>query len=120
MYEVLKAGGFTNGGLNFDAKARRGSFELEDIFHSYIAGMDTFALGLRIADKLITDGRIDKFVEDRYASWNTGIGADIISGKATMADLEKYALEKGEVTASLTSGRQEMLEAIMNEIMFSL
>lgn len=120
MYEVLKAGGFTNGGLNFDAKARRGSFELEDIFHSYIAGMDTFALGLRIADKLITDGRIDKFVEDRYASWNTGIGADIISGKATMADLEKYALKKGEVTASLTSGRQEMLEAIMNEIMFSL
>ena len=88
--------------------------------HSYIAGMDTFALGLRIADKLITDGRIDKFVEDRYASWNTGIGADIISGKATMADLEKYALGKGEVTASLTSGRQEMLEAIMNEIMFSL
>ena len=121
MWEVLQAGSIgPHGGLNFDAKARRGSFELEDIFHSYIAGMDTFALGLRIADKLITDGRIDKFVEDRYASWNTGIGADIISGKATMADLEKYALEKGEVTASLTSGRQEMLEAIMNEIMFSL
>ena len=121
MWEVLAEGQIgPHGGLNFDAKARRGSFELEDIFHSYIAGMDTFALGLRIADKLITDGRIDKFVEDRYASWNTGIGADIISGKATMADLEKYALEKGEVTASLTSGRQEMLEAIMNEIMFSL
>ena len=120
MYEVLKAGGFTNGGLNFDAKARRGSFELEDIFHSYIAGMDTFALGLRIADKLIADGRMDQFVADRYASWNTGIGADIIAGKATMADLEKYALEKGEVTASLTSGRQEMLEAILNEIMFTL
>ena len=66
------------------------------------------------------DGRIDKFVEDRYASWKTGIGADIISGKATMADLEKYALEKGEVTASLTSGRQEMLESILNNIMFSL
>ena len=120
MYEVLKAGGFTNGGLNFDAKARRGSFELEDIFHSYIAGMDTFALGLRIADKMITDGRLDSFVADRYASWKTGIGADIISGKATMADLEKYALEKGEVTDSLTSGRQEMLEAIMNDIMFTL
>ena len=120
MYEVLKAGGFTNGGLNFDAKARRGSFELEDIFHSYIAGMDTFALGLRIADKMITDGRLDSFVADRYASWKTGIGADIIAGKATMADLEKYALEKGEVTDSLTSGRQEMLEAIMNDIMFTL
>ena len=120
MYEVLKAGGFTNGGLNFDAKARRGSFELEDIFHSYIAGMDAFALGLRIADKLIQDGRIDKFVEDRYASWNTGIGAEIIAGKASMEDLEKYAVEKGEVTASLSSGRQEMLEDIMNDIMFSL
>lgn len=68
MYEVLKAGGFTKGGLNFDAKTRRGSFELEDIFHAYIAGMDAFALGLRIADRLIQDGRIDQFIEDRYSS----------------------------------------------------
>ena len=120
MYEVLKAGGFTNGGLNFDAKARRGSYTMEDIFYSYIAGMDTFALGLKIAAKMIEDGRIDKFVEDRYASWTTGIGADIISGKATMADLEKYALEKGEVTDSLTSGRQELLENTMNQIMFTI
>lgn len=120
MYEVLKAGGFTNGGLNFDSKARRGSYTPDDIFYSYIAGMDTFALGLRIADKLISDGRIDKFVADRYASWNSGIGADIISGKATLADLEKYALEKGEVTASLSSGRQEMLESVLNNIMFNL
>ena len=120
MYEVLKAGGFTNGGLNFDSKARRGSFTREDIFHSYIAGMDTFALGLRAAVKLIEDGRIDKFVADRYSSWNTGIGADVISGKATIADLEKYALEKGDVTASLTSGRQEMLESIVNNVLFSL
>ena len=120
MYEVLKAGGFTNGGLNFDSKARRGSYTPEDIFYSYIAGMDTFALGLRIAVKMIEDGRIDKFVEDRYASWNEGIGADIISGKATMADLEKYALEKGEVTDSLSSGRQELLESVMNQIMFTV
>lgn len=120
MYEVLKAGGFTNGGLNFDSKARRGSYTPDDIFYSYIAGMDSFALGLRIADKLISDGRIDKFVADRYASWNSGIGADIISGKATLADLEKYALEKGEVTASLSSGRQEMLESVLNNIMFNL
>ncbi len=120
MYEVLKAGGFTNGGLNFDAKSRRGSYTPEDIFHSYIAGMDAFALGLRIADKMISDGRIDKFVADRYSSWTTGIGADIIAGKATMEDLEKYALAKGEVVDSLTSGRQEMLESVMNNIMFSL
>lgn len=120
MYEVIKAGGFTNGGLNFDAKARRGSFTPEDIFHSYIAGMDTFALGFKAARALIADGRIDKFVDDRYASWNTGIGADIIAGKVGMADLEKYALEKGEVTASLGSGRQEMLEAIVNNVLFDL
>ena len=72
------------------------------------------------ADKLIADGRLDKFVADRYASWNTGIGADIISGKATLADLEQYALSKGEVTASLSSGSQERLESILNNIMFSL
>ena len=93
---------------------------MEDIFLAYIAGMDTFALGLRIADKMITDGRMDKFVADRYASWTTGIGADIISGKATLADLEAYALSKGEVTDSLSSGGQEKLESIMNNIMFSL
>ena len=120
MYEVLKAGGFTNGGLNFDSKARRGSFTPEDIFYSYIAGMDTFALGLRAAIKLIEDGRVDKFVEERYASWTTGIGKDIIDGKATMADLEKYALEKGEVTDSLGSGRQEMLESILNQVIMNV
>ena len=120
MYEVLKAGGFTNGGLNFDSKARRGSFTPEDILLSYIAGMDTFALGLRIAVKMIEDGRIDKFVADRYASWQIGIGKDIIEGNVTMADLEKYALEKSEVTDSLSSGRQEMLESVVNNIMFNL
>ncbi len=120
MLEVLKAGGFTNGGLNFDSKARRGSFTAEDIFHSYIAGMDTFALGLRAAAKIIEDGRVDSFVADRYSSWTQGIGADIIAGKVSMADLEKYALEKGDVIDSVTSGRQEMLEAIVNNVLFSL
>ena len=120
MYEVLKAGGFTNGGLNFDAKARRGSYTHEDIFLSYIAGMDTFALGLKAAVKLIEDGRLDDFVEERYSSWKTGIGQDIISGKADMSMLEKYALEKGEVTESLTSGRQEYLESVVNQVIFNL
>lgn len=118
MYEVLKAGGFTNGGLNFDAKSRRGSFEDEDIFLSFIAGMDTFALGLKIADKLIKDGRIDKFVEDRYSSFNSGIGADIISGKADLKSLEEYALSIGDVKNN-TSSRQEYLESIVNQVMFS-
>ena len=117
MLEVLKAGGFTNGGLNFDAKTRRGSYEPEDIFHAYIAGMDTFALGLRLADKLIQDGRLDAFVADRYASWNTGIGAEIRAGKATMADLEAYALRMGDVQTN-RSGRQEYLENLLNAVMF--
>ena len=118
MYEVLKAGGFTKGGLNFDAKTRRGSFELEDIFHAYIAGMDAFALGLRIADRLIQDGRIDQFIEDRYSSFRTGIGADIVSGKASIFDLEAYALSLGDVK-TLKSGRQEYLESIVNSVMMN-
>ncbi|MDR1688433.1 MAG: xylose isomerase [Clostridiales bacterium] len=118
MYEVLKAGGFTNGGLNFDAKVRRGSFEHDDLFHGYIAGMDSFALGLRLAAKLIEDGRIDKFVDERYASYKSGIGADIAAKKATLEQLEKHALALGEISSN-TSGRQEYLENILNGIMFS-
>ena len=120
MLEVIKAGGFTNGGLNFDAKARRGSFQKDDIFLSYIAGMDAFALGFLAARKLIADGRIDKFVADRYASWKTGIGADIIAGKTDLKALSEYALKKGEVVDSLMSGRQEMLESIVNNVLFTL
>ena len=120
MYEVIKAGGFTNGGLNFDAKARRGSFTPEDIFLSYIAGMDAFALGFKAARALIADGRLDKFVADRYASWTTGIGKDIIDGKVDMKALSDYAIKKGEVTDSLSSGRQELLESIVNNVLFSL
>jgi len=117
MYEVLKAGGFTKGGLNFDAKTRRGSNTAEDIFLAYIAGMDAFALGLRFADKIIRDGRIDAFVSERYASYGSGIGKKIKDGTATLEELEKYALSLGDVTTNI-SGRQEYLEHIMNEIMF--
>ena len=117
MYEVIKAGGFTKGGLNFDAKTRRGSNTAEDIFLAHIAGMDAFALGLRIADKMIRDGRLDKFVADRYASYESGIGKKIVDGNVTMAELEQYALAMGDVTTN-TSGRQEYLENIMNAMMF--
>lgn len=117
MYEVLKAGGFTHGGLNFDSKVRRPSNTLEDLFYAYIAGMDTYALGLRMAVRMIEDGRIDQFVEKRYASYQSGIGADIVSGKATLKSLADYALKNGEVHAE--SGRQEYLESIMNAVLFS-
>lgn len=119
MLEVLKAGGFTKGGLNFDAKLRRGSFEPEDILHGYIAGMDSFALGLRIADRILRDGLLDEFITKRYASYKTGIGADIVSGNATMEDLERYALAMGDVKTN-KSARQEYLENIINHIMFSM
>jgi xylose isomerase len=80
-------------------------------------GMDTFALGLRMADKLIKDGRIDKFVEERYSSYNSGIGKKIVDGTATVQELEEYALKMGDVKTN-TSGRQEYLEAVMNQVMF--
>lgn len=118
MLEVLRAGGFTHGGLNFDAKARRGSYEPKDVFYSYIAGMDSFALGLRIADKLQKDGRIDAFVANRYASWNEGIGKRIREGTATMQELEQYAISLGDVRSN-QSGRQEYLENVVNQIMFA-
>ncbi len=79
--------------------------------------MDTFAIGLKIAAALIEDGRLDSFVEERYASYKSGVGADITSGKATLESLSEHALSLGEVTTN-TSGRQEYLEGIMNDIMF--
>ncbi|MBQ9801526.1 MAG: xylose isomerase [Clostridia bacterium] len=117
MYEVLRAGGFTHGGLNFDAKTRRGSNSPEDIFLSYIAGMDAYALGLRVADKMMRDGRLNDFVKARYASYESGIGKKIADGTATMAELEAYALAMGDVSTN-QSGRQEYLEHVLNELMF--
>ena len=116
MYEVLKAGGLT-GGFNFDSKNRRPSYTMEDLFHAYILGMDTFALGLIKAAALIEDGRIDQFVKDRYASYEAGIGAKIRSGETTLAELAAYA-EKMGAPALPGSGRQEYLESIVNSVLF--
>ena len=116
MYEVLKAGGFVNGGLNFDAKTRRQSNTYEDILLAYIAGMDSFALGLLKADALIRDGRLDKFVEDRYASYNEGVGKRIVEGKENLESLAKYAANLKNI--KVDSGRQEYLETIINNILF--
>jgi xylose isomerase len=114
MLSVLKNGGFTTGGLNFDAKVRRESFEPVDLFHAHIGGMDAFARGLKIASAIRKDGRLAEFVEQRYASWDNGIGAKIEKGEVTLADLETYMLKKGD-SAPNTSGRQEFLENLINE-----
>ena len=117
MLEVLQAGGFTNGGLNFDAKARRASNTFEDILFSYIAGMDAFALGLKKAAALLEDGRLPSFVKERYASYDEGIGRRIVEGKETLASLYEYA--KDRESFPVESGRQEYLESIFNDILFS-
>lgn len=114
MYEILRAGGLTTGGLNFDAKLRRSSYLVEDMFHAHIAGMDTFAIGLRIAARLIEDRVFESYLEERYASYKAGIGKDIIAGTVTLKELETYVLNKSSLTAN-PSGQQEYLEAIVNQ-----
>ncbi len=112
MYEVIKNNGLGKGGLNFDAKVRRGSFEDKDLFLAYIAGMDTFAKGLTIAYKLYEDKVFEDFQNKRYESYKTGIGKDIIEGKVGFEELAEYAENLAEIKN--TSGRQEMLESILN------
>lgn len=113
MYEILKNGGLGRGGLNFDAKVRRGSFEAEDLFHAHIAGMDSFAIGLKVAQKLIEDKVLDQFIAERYSSYTEGIGLDIVSGQADFHSLEAYAFQLTEIKNR--SGRQERLKAILNQ-----
>ena len=114
MLGILKMGGFKTGGVNFDAKVRRESYEPVDLFHAHIGGMDTFARGLKIAAAIRADGRLAEFVRNRYRSWDTGIGKKIESGKASFKTLETFMLKKGEVTKN-ESGRQEFLENLINE-----
>ena len=114
MLGILKMGGFKTGGVNFDAKVRRESYEPVDLFHAHIGGMDTFARGLKIAAAIRADGRLAEFVRNRYRSWDAGIGKKIESGKTSFKTLETYMLKKGEVTKN-ESGRQEFLENLINE-----
>ena len=116
MLAILNAGGLKTGGVNFDAKVRRESFEPIDLFHAHIGGMDAFARGLKIAAAIRKDGRLADFVKQRYASWDSGIGAQIEKGKVNFADLEKYISKKGEAAAN-QSGRQEFLENLINEFL---
>lgn len=112
MLEVLAMGGFTKGGLNFDAKRRRESFQPVDLFHAHITGMDTFAAGLEAAAGIRADGSFQGFIDERYASWGAQLGQTIESGRASLDDLHAHAVQAGE--PEIPSGRQERLEAIMN------
>ncbi len=114
MYCMLGMGGFTTGGVNFDAKVRRESFEPLDLFYAHIGGMDAFARGLKIAHAIISDGRLCSFVKERYRSWDGEFGRRVESGQAGFTELESYIVPKGEIKTN-ESGRQEMLENLINE-----
>ena len=114
MFSILRYGGLTTGGVNFDAKVRRESFEPVDLFHAHIGGMDAFARGLKIAAAIRKDGRLAAFVQERYSSWDGGIGARIEAGKVGFKELEAYILKQGEAAPNI-SGRQEFLENLINE-----
>jgi xylose isomerase len=112
MVSILRAGGLGSGGFNFDAKLRRPSIDLEDLFYAHIGGMDAYALADQIARRIIADGKLDEFVAKRYASYDTGYGKEIESRRIGLAELEKIALKLGEPKP--VSGRQESLENLVN------
>lgn len=116
MIVILKQNGLGTGGLNFDAKVRRSSNDPTDLFYAHIGGMDAFAKGLLVAHQMIQDKVLDNFIEERYSSHNSGIGAQILSGKATMEDVDKWV--RNEKNPVLQSARQEMLENIINSYIF--
>lgn len=113
MFTILKYGGLSTGGLNFDAKVRRESFEPIDLFYAHIGGMDAFAHGLKIAAAMRADGRLDAILRDRYASWNSDLGAQIEAGKHNFTTLEKLMLYQGDAAPN-QSGRQELIENLIN------
>jgi len=113
MLVFLKAGGLQGGGINFDAKIRRNSTDLEDVFLAHIGGADTFARALITADKIITSSAYEKLRKDRYSSFDSGKGKDFEAGKLSLQDLYKLAQENGEL--SLKSGKQELFENIINQ-----
>lgn len=118
MIQIIKNGGLHSGGLNFDAKVRRGSMTPDDLFLGHIVGMDSFARGLKVATKIVEDKVFDDLLKSRYDSFSTGVGKDIIEGKATMESLETYILDKQ--VKEETSARQEMLLGKLNQYLITV
>lgn len=117
MALLQQKGGIGSGGFNFDAKCRRGSNDVMDLFYAHIGGMDAFARGLLVADRILADPAFNRVINERYASWSTPLGRKILSGKATFNALEQYVLKAGEPV--LASGRQELLEIYVNDLLNS-
>jgi xylose isomerase len=113
MLVIHQAGGITNGGINFDAKTRRNSTDLEDIFIAHIAGMDTFARAFLVADRILKESDFLKLRKQRYSSFDSGNGKEFEDGKLKLDDLRTIALAAGE--PKTTSGKQEMYEQLINQ-----
>ena len=113
MYEILENGGIAPGGINFDSKVRRSSFEMEDLLLAHIAGMDTFARGLKAAAKLKEERFFDDLKDKRYASYNEGIGARILSDEETLESLTEYSLQNGDI--KLESSHLEFVKSRLND-----
>ena len=113
LHAILRAGGFTTGGFNFDAKLRRQSVEPDDLLHAHIGGMDTLARALLRAARLIECSDLERFVAERYAHWDGALGRAILAGERSLDDLERYVLAE-RVDPRPLSGRQEMLENAVN------
>ena len=113
MLIILEAKGFAGGGVNFDAKTRRNSTDMEDIFHAHIGGMDAFARALVVADNILQKSPYSEFRKNRYASFDAGEGKLFEEGKLSLEDLRNFAFKAGE--PKMTSGRQEWLENIINQ-----
>jgi xylose isomerase len=113
IYHILKAGGFTTGGFNFDAKVRRQSIEPSDLFHAHVSGMDIAARGLLIAEQMILSGELEKFVQERYQGWKGDFGQQVLAGKLGLDQVAAQVLDRNQDTTP-HSGRQEYLEALVN------
>jgi xylose isomerase len=113
VYEIIKAGGFTTGGFNFDTKIRRESIDPADLFYAHIGGMDTIALAFMKAAELYESGELQKLVDHRYRNWDTDFGKKILSGGISLADLSKHAVDKN-IDPKPESGKQEFLENLIN------
>jgi xylose isomerase len=112
MLIILEAGGFKGGGINFDAKLRRNSTDMKDLFYAHIGGMDTFARALVVADRILQHGEYQKIRQERYSSYNSAKGKAFEQGSISLEDLRSYAIENGEPSSK--SGRQEYLENLIN------
>jgi xylose isomerase len=113
VYTILEGGGFSTGGMMFDAKIRRPSIDPEDLFHAHIGGLDTLARALLAAEKMVNDGKFEAATRQRYAGWERDLGQKILAGKLSLADLSKQVLDTN-LEPRPKSGRQEFLENLAN------